>query len=635
MRLLCCLLVAAASYGAPTAEVSFADAQKFLQTYCKACHTGKSNAGGFRIEQVAAQPTLREAAEKWTSVAARVRNHEMPPRGSPIPALGLRESFTDWVDQALQQEACTAGMKPGPAQTRRLNRDEYAATLRDLLDIHLDIASGLPADGAGGEGFDNAGETLFLSPLHAEKYLDVAKFAVDFAAKEYKSRTKILIAFPGPDLSEKDAAKRILEAFLPRAFRHPVDGSAVARYLELFKAGKANGKTFEEAVFFTVAGVLVSPEFLFHIEPPNPGATARPLDPYSLANRLSYFLWGSMPDELLFDVAAAGKLNDPDVMRVMVRRMLDHDRSLTFAQRFIEQWLGTRLLAGDKAPDEKLFPEYAKDEELRSDIRFQPILFFREILKRDESLLNLIDSTHTIGTSNLAKHYKVEMTLQANGKKQPYWGVLPEGSSRGGLLGMAAVLAVSSYPYRTSPVLRGAWVLESMLGTPPPPPPPNVPALDEAHSGTAPKSMRERLEQHRANPACASCHDRIDPIGFALENYDVLGRWREQDSGKPVDNTGTLIDGTSFQGPDGLKKLLLERKDLFIRHLTSKMLGYALGRGLTLDDSCTVNAIVAHLRENDYRPQALVEAIVMSVPFQQQAPDRRLPVPRKEATEKR
>jgi len=362
--------------------------------------------------------------------------------------------------------------------------------------------------------------------------------------------------------------------------------------------------------------------FLFRAEAPGAGIEPRLLDQYALASRLSYFLWGSMPDELLFDIAAAGKLQDPAVLKEMVRRMLNNDRSLGFVQRFVEQWLHTRDLAGEKAPDSKLFPEYAGDEELRSDIRFQPILFFRELVVRNMSLLNLLDSKYTIGTSNLAKHFGVQLPLDRGRSKQPQWVELPDGTHRGGLLGMPAVLAVSSHPYRTSPVLRGAWILESILGTPPPPPPPNVPALEEPPPGAAAATVRERLAVHRANPACAGCHSRIDGLGFALENYDVVGRWRSEEAGKPVDASGELADGTKLEGPAGLKSALLDRKELFIRNLAAKMLGYALGRGLTLSDSCTVDAIVAQLKEKDYGARTLVEAIVMSVPFRYQAAGR-------------
>jgi hypothetical protein len=218
----------------------------------------------------------------------------------------------------------------------------------------------------------------------------------------------------------------------------------------------------------------------------------------------------------------------------------------------------------------------------------------------------------------LARH--MGETIKATTDQQPQWVDLPQGSTRGGLLGMPAVLAVSSYPYRTSPVLRGAWILESILGTPPPPPPADVPALEKQASADVPKSVREMLTQHRANAACATCHSRIDPLGFALENYDFIGRWRDQDAGKPIDNRGELPDGTTVAGPQSLKAALLDRKDLFVRNLTVKMLGYALGRGLTVQDSCTVDRIVAELRENDYRAQKLVELIVLSVPFQYQPP---------------
>jgi hypothetical protein len=299
--------------------------------------------------------------------------------------------------------------------------------------------------------------------------------------------------------------------------------------------------------------------------------------------------------------------------------MLRNDRSVDFAQSFVEQWLHTRELSGDKAPDAKLFPDFTKDEDLRSDIRYQPILFFREVFLQNLSLTNFLDSKHSIGTRKLATHFGLKLALRPNQTSQPHWIELPENSNRGGLLGMPAVLSVSSYPYRTSPVLRGAWVLESILGTPPPPPPANVPPLEEAPAGKAPGTMKERLAQHRNNAVCASCHSRIDPFGFALENYDVTGKWRSEDGGKPIDASAELLDGTKFDGPAEMRKVLLERKDLFVRNLTNKMLGYALGRGLNIKDSCTVDAIVAKVKQNNYSAQTLLEEIVLSVPFRQQA----------------
>ena len=595
--------------------------EPFLKSYCESCHQGTRPAGGFAVSRVTPE-------NRWTRVALRVRNMEMPPKGAPAPPLEEREHFLAAVDADLHQQACAAGPAAGPAPLRRLNRDEYSATMRDLLDMHLDIGRFLPADGAGGEGFDNAAETLFLSPLLMEKYLDAATFAMDFAAKEFKSRNKILIAKPGPGVTTEIAVSRVLETFLARAFRRPVTKADVAPYLDLFRASQRDGRTFEESIFATLRVALVSPMFLFRTELPNRTGQQRLLDGYSLASRLSYFLWGSMPDEFLTDVAGRGKLNDPAVLKQLVPRMLRNDRSLALAERFTSQWLHTRELSGDKSPDAKLFPAYATDEELRSDIRLQPALFFRELLVGNRSVLNLLDSSHTIATGKLDKHFGLKLPLNKDRRQQPQWVELPKDSDLGGLLGMPAVLAVSSYPYRTSPVLRGAWILEAFLGTPPPPPPPDVPKLEEeAAPGAVGKTLRERLAQHRANAVCASCHSRIDGLGFALENYTVLGQWRDTDAGKPIDNSGELPDGTHFKGPRELKQALLERKDLFVHNLTAKLLGYALGRGLTLQDGCTVDAIAAQVGENDYSAQGLIEGIVLSVPFRYQAPAKEVTKP--------
>lgn len=584
--------------------LTFERSRAFLQKYCGGCHTEKA-VGGFSLAKVKEASSFGSDAHSWVRARLRVENHEMPPKGAPAPSLDAREEFAKFVNAELKREACKAGIQVGPRPLRRLNREEYTATLQDLLDLHMDIGGSLPADGAGGEGFDNAGETLFLSPLHAEKYLETARQAMDYAAKEFKSRKRLLVATPGEGLSEEAAARRIALSFLPKAFRRPVMEAEANEYVALFRMARSKGEEFEPAVFYMLRAVLVSPHFLFRNEPGQ----------YALASRLSYFLWGSMPDELLFDLAAQKKLNRPEVLRALVDRMLRHDRSQNFAQRFIEQWLHTRELSGDKRPDTTTLAKGTEIEELLGDIRLQPVYFFREMLNRKLSLLTLIDSDATIGTSNLEKHFGFKMPLDPGRRKQPQWAALPPGTNRGGILGMPAVLAVSSYPYRTSPVLRGAFILDAILGTPPPPPPPNVPPLEEARAGAAPKSVRERLTLHRANATCAGCHNRIDPMGFALENYDPLGRWRDEDGGKAVDNSAEMNDGRQFAGPAELRTVLLEKKELFVRNLTNKMLGYALGRGLTLADSCVVDAIVEEVKQNDYNAAKWIEAIVLSAPF--------------------
>jgi mono/diheme cytochrome c family protein len=611
------LLLCASVSSAADTKYNFDAGQQFIKTYCMGCHMGKAPAGGFNVTKLNSEASFGALPDAWNAFVLRVRAGEMPPKGAPAPSLDKREAVVNWAQENLRAHACSAGISPGRAPIRRLSRTQYSATLRDLLNLHVDVGGGLPADGAGGEGFDNAAETLFLSPIHAEKYLDAAKQALDYAAKDPRSRAKFLIAKPGPGLSPDAAARAILKDFLPRAFRHPVDQADLDFYLDLFRSAQKRKESFDASVLYALRGVLVSPEFLFRAEAPNNSFESKLLDDYALASRLSYFLWGSTPDGLLLALAEEGRLKDPEVLKGQVARMLRNSKSFDFVENFVEQWLRTRDLGQSFRPDPQLYPAW-NDAELQGDIRYQPVLFFQEILSHDLSLLNLIDSKFTIATRKLQKLYGLNVKPpRPDHQQQPQRIELPEGTHRGGLLGMAAVLAISSHPHRTSPVLRGKWMLE-FLGTPPPPPPPNVPALEDGPAAVA-HTLRERLAQHRANPACASCHSRIDPLGFALENYDVIGRWRTEENGKPIDAKGELPDGTTFEGPDQLKALLMQKKDLFILNLTNKVLGYALGRGLTLQDSCTVDDIVAQVERSDYSAHALIDAVVMSTPFRYQS----------------
>ena len=615
MRVLIPFLALAANGADP---YSFDNARGMLKQYCVPCHAGKSNVGGFNIDKYAVEASLAESPRAWANVLTRVRSSEMPPKGKPAPALDERERFTAWLDHWLRAAACADGISPLAGPVRRLNRSEYTNTVRDLLNVPIDAGHALPADGAGGEGFDNAAETLFLSPIHAEKYLDAAKQALDYAMKDPRSRNAVIVSEPGPKgsnaLTPEEAARRVLTVFLPRAFRRPVEASEIEKHLTLFRAAAKRGDGFNDAITYTLQAVLISPYFLFRLEDQNPNTGPRLVGDYAMASRLSYFLWGGMPDQALFNAAAAGRLHDPAGVGQQIDRMLSDQKTREFAENFTGQWLGTRELGRDIKPDAKLFAGYY-DAELQSAIKYEPILFFQEIFAENLSLLNLLDADFTIATGKLLRHYGLP-----NDKKigqQPLHALLPPNSNRGGLTGMAAVLAVSSYPARTSPVLRGKWVLDAILGTPPPPPPPNVPELKE-QPGEAAKTLRERLELHRANPVCAGCHSRIDPIGFGLENFDVLGRWRAEEAGKPIDATGELADGTTFKGPAGLKKVLLGRKDLFLRNLTSKMLGYSLGRGLTIEDQCAVDRIVAELGRSNYSAHVLIKEIAMSAPFRYQ-----------------
>ncbi|MBL8210437.1 MAG: DUF1592 domain-containing protein [Bryobacterales bacterium] len=595
----------------------FKKADAFLKQYCAGCHQPKSALGGFDVS-IMTEASFNERPRLWSKALSRVREHEMPPVNAAKPPLEERESFTAFVDKSLRTAACGDGIQAARALTKRLNRAEFGATVGHLLNIHVNAGAALPNEGAGGEGFDNAAETLFLSPVHAEKYLDAAKIAMDYAMSDPRSRAVFLPAEPGEGISPEEAARKVIALNLPRAFRRGVTDAEIEKYMAYFRRSQKKGDSFRTSISYALQAVLISPNFLFRIEEPNTSTEPRLVPDYQMASRLSYFLWGSMPDDTLLDLAKAGKLQDPEVLKTEVQRMLKAEKTREFAENFVEQWLNTRELGRDIKPDEKLFPEYY-DQETTSGIRYEPILFFQEIIQNDLSLLELIDSNWTVMSNKLQKFYGHAATKGL--RQQPRRVDLPASAGyRGGLLGMTAILAVTSMPTRTSPVLRGKWIMDAMLGTPAPPPPPNVPGLDTAHKeGAAPKSIRERLEQHRQNPNCAGCHNRIDPWGFALENFDVMGKWRTEDMGAPVDAKSKLPDGTVIEGVQGLKNLLMERKDLVIRNLTSKMMGYALGRSLTLEDYCAVDAIVEKLKKERYSSQALIREIVLSTPFRYQA----------------
>ena len=471
-------LAAAAPVSAQVADYSLSESQTFVKTYCQSCHQGARAPARLDLSVYATDPdALTKDLAEWGRVLTRVREASMPPKGMPAPAIDEREKFSAWVETGLRASICAGGITPGPAPIRRLNRSQYSNTIRDLLEIQFDAGRALPEDGAGGEGFDNAAETLFLSPIHAEKYLATAKETINFAFKNPRTRAAILIARPGAGLPAPDAARRVLERFLLRAFRRPPAAEEVARYLAVFTAAQKRGDTFDASMAFTLQAVLIAPDFLFRIERPNPGPDARPLGDYELASRLSYFLWNSMPDQQLFDLAAQGTLHEPETLKAQVVRMLDpgvrsqdveDDVRLikggkveAFAQQFVEQWLGTRELGRDIQPDQKLFPQFYETE-TQSSIRMEPVLFMKELLASNLSVLNFLDSKFVVINGTLAKLYG--LSVKAENYHSPV--ELPEDSHRGGLTGMSAILAVSSHADRTSPVLRGKWVLEALLGAP-------------------------------------------------------------------------------------------------------------------------------------------------------------------------
>jgi hypothetical protein len=391
-----------------------------------------------------------------------------------------------------------------------------------------------------------------------------------------------------------------------------VERTEVERILALYDRSAERGDPFEESVRYALQAVLISPRFLFRFEEPPQRDGIQPLGQYEMASRLSYFLWSTMPDETLFRLAQDGKLQDPAVLTQQVDRMLDDPRSRAFAGAFIGQWLGTQEIGGRAVP---LLTElqHFYTPEVAADLREQPELFFHYILQANRSLVDLLDAPYTFLTPRLVKYYELEgkVELRSSGFERVNW----PGDSRAGVLGLASVLAMTSHYKQPSPVLRGAWVLEKLLGTPVPPPPPDVPALPEAKKGeTLP--MREALAAHRESASCSACHNLMDPIGLGLENFDWMGRWRDQlADGTPVDASGALPTGETFDGPAQLRAVLVERKQEFLRQIVSKVLGYAVGRGRQDGDQCTIEETLGKLKANGYGARTLIREVVLSSPF--------------------
>jgi len=397
-----------------------------------------------------------------------------------------------------------------------------------------------------------------------------------------------------------------------RAYRRPVTDSDVNRLLSFYDTGYAEGG-FDDGIEQALERILVSPNFLFRVErePDNaPPGTAYGVSNLELASRLSFFIWSSMPDDQLLNAAIQGKLKDPVFLDQQVRRMLADPRSDALVNNFAEQWLFLRDIEVKK-PDELLFPDF--DETLRDAFRKETDLFLGSVLHENRSVLELLTANYTFVNERLAKHYGIPNVSGSYFRRV----TLPANNPRGGLLGQGSILTITSYATRTSPVVRGKWILENLLSAPPPPPPPDVPALKtEANETGKTLSMRDAMVQHRANPACAGCHARMDPIGFAMENFDAVGRWRERDAGVNIDASGVFPDGTKFEGVAGLKKALLQHPEQFVDTVAEKLLMYAIGRNVQYYDASAVRAIVRDAARNNYTFGSLVAAVVKSTPFQ-------------------
>jgi hypothetical protein len=718
-----------------------------LGSTCGGCHNDQSGAGGLNIEPFLAPASLKENREGWEIILQKVRTGEMPPKGIPKPSTTDVENLVKFVQGEFDNADRSIKPDPGRVTARRLNRNEYTNTIRDLLAVDFRAEKDFPTDDSG-YGFDNIGDVLTISPVLMEKYISAAETIASRAIGadplprplefEYHAKTKTIrrldystieathridfdaeyivrISLPGergadakpvtmnlwmdgkllnsmqvetkpsklvyfnpqsneemrvylpqgdhvfrvgfvgddfakgmtpkeaysskknkyidaimfvgpyPSKVEKESRKKILicdpksgqacvekivTALAHRAYRRPVTKPEVASLMKFVAMAKAEGQSTEQGIQLAIQAMLVSPNFLFRVErdpDPNDATKVHRISGVELASRLSYFLWSSMPDEELQGLAESGKLTTPGVLDAQVNRMLADKRASAFSDNFAGQWLEIRNLDSVK-PDPVKFPEWGP--ELRDAMKTETRMFFESILRENRPLSDFLDAKYTFLNDRLAKHYGIEGVTGPDFRR-----VELTTDQRGGVLAQASVLTVSSYPTRTSVVIRGKYVLNNILGTPPPPPPADVPLLDEASVGTT-ASLRQQMEKHRANAMCASCHNRMDPLGFGLENYDGIGKWRTMDGKFPVDSSGVLPNGKTFSKPVEMRAILIAQLPDFTRCLTEKMMTYALGRGLERYDRRTINDIDTKVAASGYQFQSLIHEIVQSLPFQ-------------------
>ena len=666
--------------GARAAEIPAAahfrkDVQPLLKKYCSDCHADGAKKGGVAFDEFASDAAMLARHDLWLAVLKNTRAGLMPPAKKPQPSAEERRRIEEWI----KFEAFAIDRRnpdPGRVTARRLNRVEYRNTIRDLLGVDFNTAVEFPPDDTG-YGFDNIGDVLTVSPLLLEKYMVAAKAIVTEAVPTggaHWTRARNYDRYFTRDVPKSPAARRkyageVLRKFATQAFRRPVDDGTVNRLVAVAeKVYTQPGKNFETGVASAMIAALSSPRFLFRLEEPDPrtarGAAFANVDEYSLASRLSYFLWSTMPDEELSRLAGRGELRKN--LPAQIKRMLDDPRAEALVQNFTGQWLQTRDLEGleinaravllrdageqrnferrrerfqelSAIPEEKRTaeqkaeleemaerrrrfqrgPQIELDRDLRRAFRLETEKSFAYVMHADRPVLELISCDYTFLNEKLASHYGLT-NLNLSGPELRRV-TLPADSPRGGVLTHGSVLVVTSNPDRTSPVKRGLFILDNILGAPAPPPPGNVPALEvsERDFRDHEPTLREALTLHREKPECASCHERMDPLGLAFENFNALGMWREQERKQPIDPAGKLITGETFGSVRELKQLLATKHRLgFYRCLTEKFLTYAIGRGMEYYDTESIDKIVQRLDQENGRFSALLLGVIESAPFQ-------------------
>ena len=548
---------------------------------------------------------------------------------SRIRAIDTREEIDVLLDGAIVSRftiggECLDSDDPDCVRSGIYRTSPYHLTADDVLEVRFSASAGMHDLGVAfvrKSVLTEGPAPALLPPRHTSSTYEAPRMDVDTIRLEgpfdptgpgdTPSRRRILACRPDGAADEEPCARRILGALARRAYRRPVSDGDVETLLAFYRSGREQGG-FERGIQEGLARLLVSPQFLFRIERDPEEVAAGgvyPISDLDLASRLSFFLWSSIPDDELLDAAAAGTLGDPNVLDAQVRRMLADRRATALARNFGGQWLHIRNLRAID-PDASAYPEF--DDNLRDAFARETELFLESQMRDDRPLQELLTARYTFLNERLARFYGVRNVYGAHFRRAP----MPD-PNRAGLLGHGSILTVTSYATRTSPVVRGKYLLDNILGAPPPPPPPNVPPLEEAAGGEEPVSMRELMAAHRRNAACATCHRRMDPLGFALENFDGIGRWRTMDGASPIDASGVLPDGTAFDGPAAFRDALVGRRGEFVRTFTEKLLTYALGRPVGHHDMPAVRAILRAAEPGGYRWSALIRGIVESPPFRQ------------------
>ena len=596
------------------------EAKPLLAKYCYSCHGAEKQDGGIEFHDINTQEDAFRTHQLLARAAKQVQQGDMPPfEADEFPTADEEKILAAAMAQVSEMvENGQVPRNPGRTTLRRLNRNEYNYTVRDLFGIDFQPARDFPADAAGGEGFDNTADSLFVPPALLEKYLHAANKTADAIYADERLLKRYLISYPDEGKrSPREAAEIVISHHAALAFRRRLDPAAdVKPLVDFFEKTMQSGRSYEEAMRLPLIAILVSPKFLYRTLHDEEGKKDWALDQFELASRLSYFLWSSMPDDELFQLADQGKLRDPAVMRAQVLRLLADPKAAALARHFGGQWLGYDDLIDRVEPDTKRFPEFTS--ELRAAMWHESTAYLSHLFQNNRPVTELIDSDYTFLNAVLAKHYGLspiageEMRLTKISDRQ-----------RGGVIGMGSILTATSMPLRTSPVKRGKWVLEALLGETPPPPPPDAGVLPEDDRSSEGLSFRRQLEIHRDKPKCAACHAKIDPIGFGLQNFNAIGQWRTHEiNGQLVDSSAVLLDGTKFSSPLELKELLMKSRDKFAKNMARKLLAYSLGRSLQYYDEIVLNDLLAVMVANDYRSQELIFAIVQSDPFQNRSATR-------------